>query len=238
MSEPRVVILCGGRGERLGAMTTGTPKALVEVGGRPILWHIMRGYASQGFRDFVLCLGYREDAFRNNDRYLPDDCMVELLYTGENTQTGGRLKRAASRLGDGTFLLTWCDGVSDVDLHTLLAFHRAHGKLATVTAVHPPPRFGAVTLDGDRVMAFVEKPPAAREWINGAFFALEPGALAYASGDDSAWECGPMGQLAADGQLMAFRHEGFWQCMDTPRDRDTLERSWLGGKAPWKTWND
>jgi len=257
----RVGILAGGVGSRLSEETTLKPKPMVEIGGRPILWHIMKIYASQGFDDFVVALGYRGECIK---RYMVDYCSihrdltvhlgngrvdyqgenhredwtVSLVDTGLRTNTGGRIKRLQSHLADGTSMLTWGDGVSNIDLRRLLDFHHAHGKLATVTAVRPIARFGLIELDGDRVSRFSEKPQLSEGWINGAFFVLEPGVFDYIEeGDDSChWESGPMMRLAEDGELMAFKHEGYWQCMDTLRDKVRLERAWASGDAPWKVW--
>ena len=255
----KVAILAGGLGSRIQEETEVKPKPMVEIGGKPILWHIMKMYAHQGFRDFVVALGYKGDyvkrymveyaslegdltvgmrdgrveAHGNGDR---DDWSVALVDTGQTTNKGGRIKRLAPYLGGETFMMTWGDGVSDIDLNSLLAFHRAHGKLATVTAVHPPARFGHIELDGDVVTEFSEKPQAREGWINGAFFVLEPQVLDYIDGDDTEWEKEPLERLAADGQLMAYRHEGFWQCMDTLRERKLLEQLWDTGEAPWKVW--
>lgn len=254
----KVAILAGGAGTRLNGETDAGPKPLVEIGGRPILWHILMHYAHHGFADFLIALGHRAQAIRD---YIGDGatfatgvvaaagasegmatrgttngrCALQLVDTGLHTQTGGRLKRLAPLLDD-TFMLTWSDGLSDVDLRALLAFHRAHGRLATVTAVRPPPRFGRLTLDGDRVVAFAEKPPVTDVWINGAFFVLEPQVLDYIEGDATEWEREPMERLARDGQLMAYRHGSFWQCLDTPRDRAVLQQLWESGAPPWKVW--
>jgi glucose-1-phosphate cytidylyltransferase len=255
----RVAILAGGVGTRIQEETEAKPKPMVEIGGKPILWHIMKIYAHQGFRDFVVALGYKGDYVK---RYMVDyasltgnltiglregrvqvhgdadrdDWNVALVDTGQTTNKGGRIKRLAPYLGDGTFMLTWGDGVADIDLRRLLDFHRAHGKLATLTAVRPPARFGHIELDGDVVAEFSEKPQAREGWINGAFFVLEPQVLDYIDGDETEWEKEPLERLAADGQLMAYRHEGFWQCMDTLRDRKLLEQLWDTGDAPWKLW--
>jgi glucose-1-phosphate cytidylyltransferase len=255
----KVAILAGGVGTRIQEETEAKPKPMVEIGGKPILWHIMKIYAHQGFCDFVVALGYRGDYVKrymvdyaaltgnltiglregrvqvhgNADR---DDWNVALVDTGQTTNKGGRIKRLAPYLGEGTFMLTWGDGVSDIDLRRLLEFHRAHGKLATLTAVRPPARFGHIELDGDVVTEFSEKPQAREGWINGAFFVLEPQVLDYIDGDETEWEKEPLERLAADGQLMAYRHEGFWQCMDTLRDRKLLEQLWDTGDAPWKLW--
>jgi len=254
----KVAILAGGVGSRLSEETVVKPKPMVEIGGQPILWHIMRHYGAHGFTSFVVALGYKGEHIK---KYVLDygslngnlsvdlkagkvvshgaaslDWHVDLVDTGQATLTGGRIKRLAPYLGGETFMLTWGDGVSDVDLHKLLAFHRAHGKLATVTAVRPPARFGRLEIRGDRVVEFTEKPQLGEGWINGAFFVLEAAALEYIEGDQTQWEREPMEGLARDGQLMAYRHEGFWQCMDTLRDKVLLEKIWDGGDAPWKTW--
>ncbi len=255
----KVVLLAGGAGTRLAEETEVRPKPMVEVGGMPLLWHIMRHYAVHGFDDFVVALGYKGDyvkrwwadyaqlggdltiapargtveAARGNQ--LPD-WRVELVDTGHETGTGGRVRRLASRL-DETFLLTWGDGVSDVDLTRLVAYHRSHGKLATVTAVRPPARYGHLVFDGDRVAEFSEKPQTAEGWINGAFFVLEPGALDFVDDDATMFEHAPLERLALAGELMAWRHEGFWQCMDTLREKHVLEELWRSGHAPWKTWD-
>jgi glucose-1-phosphate cytidylyltransferase len=255
----KVAILAGGVGSRIQEETELKPKPMVEIGGRPILWHIMKIYAHQGFRDFVVALGYKGDYVKrymleyaslagdltigmrdgrvemhgNGDR---DDWEVALVDTGQTTNKGGRIKRLAPYLGDETFMMTWGDGVSDIDLDRLLAFHHAHGKLATLTAVRPPARFGHIELQGDVVAEFSEKPQAREGWINGAFFVLEPQVIDYIDGDDTEWEKEPLERLAADGQLMAYRHDGFWQCMDTLRERKLLEQLWDSGRAPWKVW--
>jgi glucose-1-phosphate cytidylyltransferase len=254
----KVAILAGGVGSRLSEETVVKPKPMVEIGGRPILWHIMRHYAHYGYREFAIALGYRGEVIK---RYMVDYCSLEsnltvdlkdgkvtmhgvsahdwkvdLIDTGQSTNTGGRIKRLAPYVGDGTFFLTWGDGVSTVDLPALLEFHRSHGKLATVTAVRPAARFGRIEMDGDKVVEFSEKPQLGEGWINGAFFALEPGIFDYIEGDDTQWEKEPMEGLARDGQLMAYRHEGFWQCMDTLRDKVLLNRLWDSGQAPWKLW--
>jgi glucose-1-phosphate cytidylyltransferase len=256
----KVAILAGGAGTRLAEETEIKPKPMVEIGGRPILWHIMRHYAHYGFKDFVIALGYKGEVIK---RYMLDYCAlhsnltvhlrtgevrreghfipdwtVELIDTGIRTQTGGRIKRLQPYLGHETFMLTWGDGVSDVDLRRLLEFHRRHGKLATLTAVRPPARYGHLKFDGDRVAEFTEKPQIGEGWINGAFFVLEPGIFDYIDGDDTVWEREPLERLAADGQLMAYKHESFWQCMDTLREKYILQQLWDSGRAPWKIWED
>ncbi len=256
----KVAILAGGYGSRLAEETEIKPKPMVEIGGRPILWHIMKHYACYGFKDFVIALGYKGEVIK---KYMIDYCSlhsnltvnmhsgevhvhdgprqdwtVELIDTGIRTQTGGRIKRLAPYLKDGTFMLTWGDGVSDVNLLELLAFHRSHGKLATLTAVRPPARYGHLEIQGEQVMVFDEKPQTKEGWINGAFFVLEPGIFDYIDGDDTVWEKEPLERLARDGQLMAYRHTSFWQCMDTLREKYILESLWESGKAPWKIWED
>jgi glucose-1-phosphate cytidylyltransferase len=255
----KVAILAGGVGSRLSEETVIKPKPMVEIGGRPILWHIMMHYSYFGFKDFIIALGYRGEVIK---KYMVDYCSlnsdltvqlntgkvslhskvttdwtVDLVDTGIATLTGGRIRRLAPYLGNDTFMLTWGDGVSDVDLNRLLEFHRSHGKLVTLTAVHPPARFGHLELAGDRIAEFSEKPQTREGWINGAFFVVEPGALDYIDGDDTQWERGPLQRLANDGQLMAYKHTSFWQCMDTLRDKVLLEELWQGGKAPWKLWS-
>ncbi len=255
----KVGILAGGMGSRLAEETVVKPKPMVEIGGRPILWHIMMHYAHYGHKNFVIALGYKGEYIK---KYMVDYCAlnsnlkvslgtgvvekegsvtedwtVELVDTGIRTNTGGRIKRLAPYLGNKTFLLTWGDGVSTVDLDALVRFHRRHGRLATVTAVRPPARFGRLELDGDQVVAFQEKPQMSEGWINGAFFVLEPGVFDYIEGDHTQFEKEPLENLARDGQLMAYRHEGFWQCMDTLRDKVRLEKLWESGNAPWKIWD-
>ena len=254
----KVVILCGGLGTRLREETEVRPKPLVAVGERPVLWHIMKSYASHGFNEFVLALGYKGDLIKDyflNYRYRSssltvkldsddvvvrdgccEDWTVHLVDTGLHTQTGGRVKRAAEFVGREPFLLTYGDGVSNVDIRRLVAYHRAHGRLATVTAVRPPARFGGLGFDGDFVAHFEEKPQIGEGWINGGFFVFEPEVLDYIEGDDTALERGPLERLAEDRQLVAYRHEEFWQCMDTLRDVQLLESLWHGGEAPWKVW--
>jgi glucose-1-phosphate cytidylyltransferase len=257
--EMRVAILAGGTGSRIQEETEIKPKPMVEIGGRPSLWHIMKHYAHYGLKDFVIALGYKGEYIK---KYMIDysslhadltvrlkdgqverhngvdeeDWTVRLVDTGQQTQTGGRIKRLSPYVGDGTFMLTWGDGVSDVDLAKLLEFHRAHGKLATLTAVRPPARFGHLSLDDDKVREFSEKPQIGEGWINGAFFVLEPGVFDYIDGDSTHWEREPLERLSEEGQLMAYKHHSFWQCMDTVREKNLLEELWENG-APWKIWN-
>lgn len=255
----KVAILAGGVGSRLAEETEVKPKPMIEVGGQPVLWHIMKHYSYYGLNDFVIALGYRGEVIK---RYMAEyaslagnlmvdmsngevrafreqrlNWKVELIETGLATLTGGRIKRLAPYLGDETFMLTWGDGVSDVNLHELLEFHRSHGRLATITAVRPPARFGRLELDDERVVRFEEKPQLSEGWINGAFFVLEPGIHDYIDGDSTQWERGPLEHLAADGQLMAYQHTSFWQCMDTLRDKVLLQSLWDTGAAPWKMWD-
>jgi glucose-1-phosphate cytidylyltransferase len=237
VSAPSVVILCGGRGTRLREHTQTIPKPLVEIGGRPILWHVIRIYAEQGFRRFVLCTGHRAElieAFVENDG-LPSGLEIECVQTGEDTPTGGRIARVADRLDGERFCATYADGVADIDLAALLAYHEGHGALATMTVVQPELQFGVAELNGDgHVSGFTEK-PRYEGWINGGFFCFEPGALGYI-GPDSVLERDPLEGLAAAGQLRAFRHPGFWDCMDTYKDAVLLNDLWAEGRAPWKVW--
>lgn len=255
----KVAILAGGVGSRLSEETVIKPKPMVEIGGRPILWHIMMHYGHYGYKDFVIALGYKGEVIK---KYMVDYCSlnsdltvkldtgevkihgdvstdwtVELIDTGMATLTGGRIKRLAPSISGETFMLTWGDGVSDVNLDELLKFHRSHGKLVTMTAVHPPARFGHLELNGEQISEFSEKPQTREGWINGAFFVVEPGALDYIDGDATQWEREPLEALARDGQLMAYKHTSFWQCMDTLRDKVLLEELWQTGKAPWKVWS-
>lgn len=255
----KAVILAGGRGTRLAEETAIRPKPMVEIGGRPILWHIMKVYAAHGVTDFVICLGYKgwqiKEYFLNYLAQSSDIAVdlatgrvevlrpaaeawrVTLVDTGEETMTGGRMKRVAPHLaGEDAFCMTYGDGVGDIDVTALIAFHRAHGRLATVTAVTPPGRFGALRRDGDRVDAFLEKPPGDGGTINGGFFVLSPRVLDRIPGDATVWEDTPLASLAAEDQLRAYDHRGFWQPMDTLRDREQLERMWATGRAPWRTW--
>ena len=255
----KVGILAGGVGTRLVEETEIKPKPMVEIGGKPILWHIMMHYSHYGFGDFVVALGYRGEVIK---RYMVDYCSlnsdltvnlkdghvtqhngdiedwtVELIDTGMKTQTGGRIKKLAPYFDQGTFMLTWGDGVSTVNVHDLLDFHKSHGRLATLTAVRPPARFGHLRFEGDRIAEFTEKPQTAEGWINGAFFVLEPEVFEYIDSDRTQFEKEPLERLAAEGELMAYRHEGFWQCMDTLRDKRLLNNLWQKGDAPWKIWD-
>ncbi|KIU36445.1 glucose-1-phosphate cytidylyltransferase [Methylobacterium sp. PvP062] len=255
----KAVILAGGLGTRLSEETATRPKPMVEIGGRPILWHIMKGYSHHGINDFVICLGYKgyiiKEYFANYFLHMSDVTMhiaenrmeihrktaepwtVTLVDTGDQSMTGGRLKRVRHHLeGEEMFALTYGDGVSDVDVTAQIAFHRAHGKRATVTAVRPDKRFGYLALDGDRVTAFEEKPDNEGGWINGGFFLLAPSVIDTVTGDETVWEREPLERLAREGDLQAFIHDGFWQAMDTLRDKTNLEALWASGRAPWKTW--
>lgn len=254
----KVVILCGGLGTRLAEETEVRPKPMVEIGGRPLLWHIMKHYGHFGFTDFLIALGYKGEIIK---RYFLDyqslsgdmtlclstgklvrhaaeieNWTLHLADTGFASMTGGRLRRLESSLRDETFMLTYGDGVCDIDLDALVAFHRSQGRLATVTAVRPPARFGGIVLDGDRVAEFTEKPQIGEGWINGGYMVLEPDVFRYLKDDASVLELDVLERLAAEGQLAAYRHDRFWQCMDTLRDKRVLERHWEGGAAPWKLW--
>jgi glucose-1-phosphate cytidylyltransferase len=233
-----VAILCGGRGTRLRADAPDLPKPLVEIGGQPIVWHVVRLYAQQGFRRFVLCAGYKGEqlAAFARDADWPADVEVTCVDTGLDTQTGGRLRRVADRLGETTFCATYADGVADVDLAELLRFHAAHGAAATMTVVRPALPFGVAQVDAAGVVrGFVEK-PRAEHWVNGGFFVFEARALAEIHADDAVLEREPLEALAAAGQLHAFRHAGFWDCMDTYKDAVVLDDLWRSGRAPWKLW--
>ncbi|HYA42699.1 MAG TPA: glucose-1-phosphate cytidylyltransferase [Syntrophobacteraceae bacterium] len=252
----KVGILAGGLGTRLSEETVVKPKPMVEIGGKPILWHIMRTFADYGFNEFVVALGYKgeiiKDYFLNYRRRNcsltvrlatgdllvhnghPEDWTVHLLDTGAKTQTGGRVKRIAQFIGRESFLLTYGDGVSNVDLEKLVQFHRSHGKIATITAVRPPARFGDLAFNGEKVACFSEKPQTGEGWINGGFFVLEPEIVNYIDSDDVSFESLPMERLTRDDQLMAYRHHDFWQCMDTLRDVQHLENMWLSGNVPWR----
>lgn len=252
----KVVILCGGLGTRLSEETQVKPKPMVEIGGRPILWHIMKIYERHGQKDFLLALGYKgeiiKDYFLNYHARQSDltvhlktgqidyrnptaeDWNVSLINTGAQSLTGGRLLRLKPHLeSEGTFMLTYGDGVSDVDITALLAFHRSHGRTATVTAVRPSARFGGMHIGGGKVLDFQEKPQSGEGWINGGFFVFEPSVFKYLENDATILEKSPLETLAREGQLMAYEHSGYWQCMDTIRDRDALQSAWDGGRAPW-----
>jgi glucose-1-phosphate cytidylyltransferase len=254
----RAVILAGGLGSRLAEETQIRPKPMVEIGGRPILWHIMKIYSHFGVREFIICCGYKgyviKEYFQNYLLHMSDvtfdftqsDTIVHdkrtepwkvtLVDTGDATMTGGRLKRIARFLDDEPFGMTYGDGVADVDLNSLISFHAAHNCMATVTVVRPPGRFGAVEMQGDLVRGFAEKPPGEAGWINAGFFVLSPKVLTLIQSDDTVWERGPMETLAATGQLSAYKHGGFWKPMDTLRDKQELEALWAGGHAPWHLW--
>ena len=256
----KAVILAGGFGTRLSEETTVRPKPMVDIGDQPILWHIMKIYSAHGITDFVVCCGYKGEVIKqyfaeyrrlrsdvtfdfrtDTETVLRNHCepwTVTLIDTGLNTMTGGRLKRVRDYVGDETFCLTYGDGVSNVDLGALIDFHRQQDTLATLTAIQPPGRFGVFNLqNGDgRIRRFREKPSGNSAWINGGFFVLEPGVFSYIEGDDTIWEQGPLETLARNGELSAYRHDGFWHPMDTLRDRNTLESMWESGEAPWKVW--
>ncbi|BDT70458.1 glucose-1-phosphate cytidylyltransferase [Comamonadaceae bacterium OS-1] len=255
----KAVILAGGLGTRISEETHLKPKPMIEIGGKPILWHILKMYSAHGVNDFVICCGYKgyiiKEYFANYFLHMSDVTFdmannrmevhhkhaepwkVTLVDTGDDSMTGGRLKRVADYLrGEEAFCFTYGDGVSDVDISASIAFHRQHGKLATVTAVQPPGRYGALNMRGDVVQGFTEKPRGDGGLINGGFFVLSPQVLGRIANDATSWEQEPLTGLAAEGQLMAFEHTGFWQPMDTLREKNLLEELWLSGKAPWKTW--
>lgn len=252
----KVILLAGGFGTRLSEYTETIPKPMVTVGGRPILWHIMRTYARFGHKDFYLALGYRTEVIKEyflhyrslNADFTVDlatgvvtphqvddaDWRVTLVHTGLESMTGGRVKRLQRFIGNETFMLTYGDGVANINLERLLAFHRSHGKMVTVTAVRPGARFGELLIEGEQVATFQEKPQMGQGWINGGYFVIEPGFFDLIAGDATVLEGEPLEQAARMGELMAYRHDGFWQCMDTKRDRDTLESLWATGEAPWR----
>jgi len=256
----KAVILAGGLGTRISEESHLKPKPMIEIGGKPILWHIMKIYSHYGITDFVICLGYKgyvvKEYFANYFLHMSDVTFdmkknqmevhhryvepwrVTLVDTGENTLTGGRLKRVKDHIGAGPFCLTYGDGVSDVDIGALIAFHGAHGKKATVTAIKPPGRYGAINIEGTSVRSFQEKPAGDGAWINGGFFVLEASVLDLIEGDRTSWETTPLEKLAAQGELKAYQHEGFWQAMDTLRDKMQLEELWAKGNSPWKVWRD
>jgi len=254
----KAVILAGGLGTRISEESHLKPKPMIEIGGKPILWHIMKIYSHYGINDFVICCGYRgyviKEYFANYFLHMSDvtfdtakntmevhhryveSWRVTLVDTGQETSTGGRLKRVRGHLGNETFCFTYGDGVADVDLEALLAFHRQHGKPVTVTAIRPPGRFGALGLNGPAVSRFEEKPAGDGSWISGGFFVLEPSVIDRIDNDMTSWEAEPLAGLAAEGNVMAYRHSGFWQAMDTLRDKNLLESLWVSGKPPWKVW--
>lgn len=254
----KVVILAGGFGSRLAEETDNRPKPMVEIGGRPILWHIMRYYAHFGFKEFIIALGYKGNEIKRyfRDQYElsgnmkidyahgrvevcdrdNEDWVVNLIETGLHTYTGGRIKRLEPLLQGETFMVTYGDGVSNVDLHALLRFHQSHGRIATVTAVRPPARFGGLVFDGDLVSTFIEKPQIGEGWINGGFLVFNSEVFDYLQGDTSSLEADALEALAADRQLAGYRHDDFWQCMDTLRDKRLLEGLWQENRAPWKVW--
>lgn len=254
----KAVILAGGLGTRIAEETVLRPKPMVEIGGRPILWHLMKLYSHHGINDFVICCGYKgyviKEYFSNYFLHMSDVTFdmgrgsmqvhnqkaepwkVTLVDTGEHTATGGRLRRVRPYLGQQDFCFTYGDGLADLDIGQLVAFHQAHGRKATMTAVRPPGRFGSVELEGDAISRFVEKPLGDGGWINGGFFVLHPDVIDRIESDATSWERSPLEGLARDGQLNAYRHQGFWQPMDTLRDRQTLEALWDSGTAPWKCW--
>jgi len=254
----KVVILAGGFGSRLQEETTVRPKPMVEIGGKPILWHILNIYSAYGFNEFVLALGYKGEAVKeyflnfyalNNDLTVDltdgkseihqgelPNWRVNLVDTGPNTMTGGRIKRLQSWIGNETFMVTYGDGLADISIPDLLSFHKSHGKIATLTAVRPPARFGGLRIENGQVAEFLEKPQSGEGWINGGFFVLEPQIFDYIAGDETSFEWEPMQKLASDGQLMAYQHDGFFQPMDTIRERNILDELWSSGKAPWKMW--
>jgi glucose-1-phosphate cytidylyltransferase len=255
----KAVILAGGLGTRISEESHLRPKPMIEIGGKPILWHIMKMYSAHGINDFVICLGYKgyiiKEYFANYFLHTSDITLdmtrnqmevhhrnaepwvVTLVDTGEMTQTGGRLKRVRDYVGASTFCLTYGDGVSDVSIGQLLEHHAKNGRIATVTAIQPPGRYGALGIEGDSVQNFQEKPAGDGAWINGGFFVLEPAVFDYIEGDQTSFEGAPLQSLVGDGQLSAFRHRGFWVAMDTLRDKNQLEELWKSGKAPWKTWS-
>jgi glucose-1-phosphate cytidylyltransferase len=254
----KVVILAGGLGTRISEESHLRPKPMIEIGGRPILWHIMKIYSAHGLNDFIICLGYKgymiKEYFANYHLHMADVTFdikanrmavhenfadpwrVTLVDTGEETHTGGRLKRVARYLGEDDFCFTYGDGLADIDIQGLVRFHRSQGRLATLTAVQPPGRYGALAINGGQVEHFQEKPEGDHAWINGGFFVLSPKVVDYIANDAMPWEREPLERLASEGQLAAFQHRGFWQAMDTLREKTQLEQLWASGKAPWKRW--
>ncbi len=254
----KAVILAGGLGTRISEESHLKPKPMVEIGGKPIMWHIMKSYSHYGINDFVICLGYKgyviKEYFANYFLHMSDVTFdmqhnsmevhqknvepwrVTLVDTGESTLTGGRLKRVGEYIGGESFCFTYGDGVSDIDIGALIEFHKNHGSKATVTAIQPPGRYGALNLDGSIVSSFQEKPAGDGAWINGGFFVLEPSVLSLIEGDQTSWEAEPLMKLAKNGDLNAYQHKGFWQAMDTLRDKNHLEELWTSGNSPWKVW--
>lgn len=254
----KAVILAGGFGTRISEESAARPKPMIEIGGRPILWHIMKIYSAHGINEFIICCGYKgyliKEYFANYFLHMSDvtfdmstnemvvhrrkaeNWKVTLVDTGEATQTGGRLKRVQKYIGDEDFCMTYGDGVGDVDIAAVIAFHRAHGRLATMTAVQPPGRFGSLEMRGDAVQRFLEKPQGDGGWINGGFFVLSPEVFDYIDGDETLWEREPLERLAREDSLRAYQHPGFWQPMDTLRDKQALEDAWMRGVAAWKIW--
>ncbi len=255
----KAVILAGGLGTRLSEETQARPKPMVEIGGKPVLWHVMKTYSYWGINDFVICCGYKgymiKEYFHNYSLHMSDVTIdfrknaltvhqnnvepwsVTLVDTGESTMTGGRLRRVRHHLGDEPFCFTYGDGLSDVNVAESIAFHRDKGSMATLTAVQPPGRFGHIQMDRHRITSFKEKPEGDGAWINGGYFILDPRVIEYISGDDTSWEKEPLEQLAAAGELAAYKHDGFWQPLDTLRDKILLEELWREGRAPWKVWS-
>ncbi len=255
----KAVILAGGYGTRISEETVSRPKPMIDIGGKPILWHIMKLYSAHNVNEFIICVGYKgymikeyfanyflhmsdvtfdmsENAMKVHERHA-EPWKVTLVDTGEGTMTGGRLRRVRGYLDDETFCFTYGDGVGDIDITRLIEFHHSHGKLATLTATQPAGRYGALDLKGTSVLSFEEKPIGDGGWINGGFFVLSPRVIDYVAGDETAWESEPLNRLAADNQLEAFIHRGFWQPMDTLREKNLLERLWRSGEAAWKIWD-
>lgn len=254
----KTIILAGGFGTRLSEETEVIPKPMIELGGRPLLWHIMKIFSSYNFNDFIVALGYKSEIIKQYFLQFPtiesdlridlesgettnltdikENWKIDLIHTGQDTMTGGRLRRLKDKI-DGSTFVTYGDGLSNVDLNKLLAFHRSHGKLATVTTIRPPQRFGALELDNDQVTGFNEKLGHQETWVNGGFFVIEPEALDYIEGDQTTWELEPCKQLAKDGQLMAYKHDDYWQCVDTLHELRELRNTWNSGAAPWKVWD-
>ncbi len=255
----KTVILAGGFGTRISEESRFKPKPMIEVGGMPVLWHIMKEYTRYGYREFIICAGYKQEVIKkwfadyfiyNSDitfdfsqgnqmtvhNSYTEDWKVTIVDTGLNTMTGGRIKRVKSYIGNETFMMTYGDGVADIDIGKLVETHRKHGKLATLTAVQPEGRFGVMDMEGDQIKSFREKSQTDVNWINGGYMVLEPEVLDYIEGDETSFEREPLEQLAQEGQLMSYRHKGFWRCMDTLQDKQRLEELWNSGNAPWKTW--